>query len=67
LIISYKVGKLFINTDIQFEYETWHQNISKIGYVLFVGSTIVSTITAILVYFIVKYAVQYRRKKSLYK
>lgn len=67
LIISYKVGKLFINTDIQFEYETWHQNISKIGYVLLVGSTIVSTITAFLVYFIVKYAVLYRRKKSLYK
>lgn len=67
LMISYKVGTLFINTDIQFEYETWYQNISKIGYVLFIGSTIVSTITAFLVYFIVKYAVESRRKKNLYK
>jgi uncharacterized protein (DUF2062 family) len=65
LMISYKVGTIFIPTNIKFEYETWYQNISIIGYVLFIGATIVSTITALIIYFIVKYAVDNKRKKSL--
>jgi uncharacterized protein (DUF2062 family) len=65
LMISYKVGTIFIPTDIKFEYETWYKNISIIGYVLFIGATIVSTITALFIYFIVKYAVDNRRKKNL--
>jgi len=64
-MISYHVGTLFIPTDIRFEYETWYQNISKIGYVMFIGATIVSAMTALLIYFIVKYAVENRRKKNL--
>lgn len=67
LMISYKVGTIFIHTDIKFEYETWFQNISKIGYVLFIGSILVSSITALLIFFIVKYAVEYRRKKNINK
>jgi len=67
LLISYKVGILFISTDIKFELETWQENISKIGYVMFIGSTIVSTITALLVYFIVKFTVEYRNKVRLTK
>jgi len=63
LMISFKAGKLFIDTDVTFAYENWYQNISEIGYILFLGSTIVSTITALLVYFIIKYAVEFRRKK----
>ena len=65
LMISYKVGTIFIPTDIKFEYETWYKNISIIGYVLFIGATIVSTITALFIYFIVKYAVDNIRKKNL--
>lgn len=67
LMISYKVGTIFIQTDIKFEYETWRQNITKIGYILFIGSTIVSTISALLIYFIAKYAVEFRRKSNLKK
>ena len=67
LLISYKVGVLFISTDIKFEFETWQENISKIGYVMLIGSTIVSTITAVLVYFIVKFIVEYRNKPRLSK
>jgi uncharacterized protein (DUF2062 family) len=65
LMISYNVGAFFINTDVKFEYETWHQNISKIGYIMLIGSTTVSAITALLVYFIVNYAVEFRRKRIL--
>lgn len=67
LFISYKVGVLFIRTDIKFEFETWQENISKIGYVMFIGSTVVSTLTALLVYFIVKFTFEYRNKVKLRK
>lgn len=67
LLISYKTGTLFINTDVAFEYGNWHHNISKIGYIMLVGSTIVSTLTAIVVYFIIKYAVEHRRNKKRFK
>lgn len=67
LLISYKVGTYFIHTDIKFEYDKWFQNISQIGYILFVGATIVSIVTSLLVYFIIKYAVEYRNKVRLIK
>ncbi len=67
LMISYKVGILFISTDIKFEFKTWQENIPKIGYVMLIGSTVVSTITSLLVYFITKYAVEYRNKERLAK
>jgi uncharacterized protein (DUF2062 family) len=63
LMISYKVGTIFIHTDIKFEYATLFQNFSLIGYVLFIGALIVSTITAFLIYFLVKYTIVKRRDK----
>lgn len=63
LMISFKAGQLFINSDATFDYDNWFENISEIGYILFLGSIIVSSIAAILVYFIIKYAVEFRRKK----
>jgi uncharacterized protein (DUF2062 family) len=66
-MISYKVGTYFIKTDIKFDLETWKDNISKIGYVMLIGSTIVSTITALLVYYIVKFTIEYRNKVNVTK
>lgn len=65
LMISYKVGTLLIKTNIKFEFENWYRDISKIAYVLFVGATIVSTFTAIIIYFITKHAIQHRRARKL--
>lgn len=71
LMISYKVGGYFIETDFKFEYDNWYQNLPQVGYVLFVGSTIVSLLTGLIVYYITKYAVEHRRrvkhKKSMQK
>ncbi len=61
LIISYKVGSYFIKTDIQFDYDNWYKNLPRIGYVLIIGSTIVSAITGLFIYFITKYVVDRRR------
>lgn len=62
LMISYKVGTIFIPTHIVFDYDTWRQDISVIGYVLLIGATIVSTVTAITIYLIVKNAIEKKRK-----
>jgi len=62
LLISYKVGTCFIKTTITLDYNTWYQNISEVGYVLIVGSTIVSTITGLIVYIITKHVIEHRQK-----
>jgi uncharacterized protein (DUF2062 family) len=62
LLISYKLGTLFIETDIQFDSKNWLQNFSQLVYILLIGSTIISSITAILVHFIVKYAIDLKQK-----
>jgi uncharacterized protein (DUF2062 family) len=62
LLLSYKVGGLFIETRIKFEYDNWYKNLPEIGYALIIGATIVSLITAIIVYYITKYAIENRRK-----
>jgi uncharacterized protein (DUF2062 family) len=64
LIISYKVGSYFIKTDIEFNLDNWQTNLPKIGYVLIVGSTIVSLATGLFVYYITKYAIELRRTNN---
>jgi len=61
LMLSYKVGSYIIITDIQFDYHNWYKNLPKIGYVLIIGSTIVSSLTGIFVYYITKYTIERRR------
>lgn len=61
LMISYKVGSYFIKTDIQFDYDNWYKNLPQMGYILIIGSTIVSSITGLFVYYIIKYAIERRR------
>lgn len=64
LLLSYKVGTYFVETNVEFQYKKWYENFSKIGYVLIIGSTIVSTITGIIIYVITKYAIQKRRRNK---
>lgn len=61
LMLSYKVGSYFIKTDIQFDYDNWYKNLPQMGYVLIIGSTIVSAITGLFVYYIIKYVIERRR------
>jgi uncharacterized protein len=61
LMLSYKVGCYFIKTDIQFHYDNLYKNLPQMGYVLIIGSTIVSSITGLFVYYIIKYVIERRR------
>jgi uncharacterized protein len=63
LMISYKMGTCFIQTNIQFENIKWKEDLTQIGYIMLIGSTIISTITALLVYLITSYTIKYKRKK----
>jgi uncharacterized protein (DUF2062 family) len=64
LIISYKVGSYLTKTESQLDYDNWYKNLPKIGYVLIIGSTIVSLLAGIIVYYITKYAVDRRNNKK---
>lgn len=61
LLISYKVGSYFIKSNIQLDYNNWYKNIPEVGYILIIGATIVSFITSIIVYYIIKYTIERRR------
>lgn len=63
LMLSYKVGGYFIKTKITFDSENWYKTIPEVGYVLLVGSIIVSSITSVFIYVSTKYAIEHRRKK----
>ena len=61
LMLSYKVGSYFIKTDIQFDYDNWYKNLPQMGYVLIIGSTIVSSVMGLFIYYIIKYVIERRR------
>jgi|688.fasta_scaffold24219_6 uncharacterized protein (DUF2062 family) len=61
LMLSYKVGSYFIKSNIQFNVDNWYKNLPQVGFVLIMGSAIVSSVTALFVYCIIKYAVERRR------
>jgi len=64
LIISYKVGQIFINTNTPLDYDNWYKNLAEIGYVLIIGATVVSLITSFIVYYLTKFAIEKRRGAS---
>jgi uncharacterized protein len=65
LMISYKVGGFFIETNIKFQFDNWYHNLSQIGYVLLIGSIIVSLVTSVIVYFIAKYVIEHKRMQEV--
>lgn len=62
LYSSYKVGAIVLKPEVEFQLETWKENISEIGYTMLLGSVIVSGFTAAVIYFITKYVIHYRRR-----
>lgn len=61
LIFSYKVGGFFVKTNVAFNAENWHQNLPQIGYVLLIGSAIVSLGTGLIIYYLTRFAIKRRR------
>jgi uncharacterized protein (DUF2062 family) len=65
LVISYQLGAILTNAEVKFKPENWIENFAQIGYILIIGSTIISSITAILVYVLVLYGIKQKRKKEI--
>jgi uncharacterized protein len=62
LLISFEVGTWLFPTDIQFDMDHWDRDLSQIGLVLFSGATLVSLVAGVAVYFLLRFAIERRRR-----
>jgi hypothetical protein len=61
---SYAVGDWLIGASIAFDADNWLDQLPQLGYALFVGSALVSSATALVVYYSIRTVVQYRRRNK---
>lgn len=66
LFISYKVGTIFISTDIVLDYDNWYKNLKDVGFIMLIGSIIVSLLTSIVIYYLTKYVIERRRRRNAF-
>ena len=63
LYFSYRVGSLFISAPQSFDVKEWWNNLDKVGWVMLLGSTILSTVVSVILYF-VAYFIAKRTQKT---
>jgi uncharacterized protein len=63
MVLSFKVGSLILNTNVQFSIKTWKDNLSETGIIILWGSLLVSGIMGLLAYFMTKIIVEKYRNK----
>jgi uncharacterized protein len=63
MVLSFKVGSLILNTNVQFSIKTWKDNLSETGIIILWGSLLVSGVMGLLAYFITKFIVEKYRNK----
>ncbi|MCU0417558.1 MAG: DUF2062 domain-containing protein [Cytophagaceae bacterium] len=61
LFISYHTGARVLGIDPEWDPNNWSTQLSELGIALFTGSTIVSTLTALLVYYGTMRLVEWKR------
>jgi len=61
LFFSYKIGALFIHSEVTFDLSHWTENLRELGLTMLVGSLLLSSITAIIIFFLTKYLIEKRR------
>jgi cardiolipin synthase A/B len=64
MVLSFKVGSLILNTNVQFSLENWKDNLSETGIVILWGSLLVSGVMGLLAYFITTFIVAKYRSKE---
>lgn len=66
MILSYKIGSIILGRNIEFNIDNWKDNLSDTGFVLLIGSLIVSGTLSVLAYFLTTFIVKkYRDKKGI--
>lgn len=64
MLLSFKIGSLFLNPQIDFNIKEWKHQLGEAGLTILIGAFIVSSTVSLIVYFAVKYFVQeYRMRK----
>ena len=65
MLLSYKIGKIIIGNNIDFDIKTWKNNLGETGLTVLAGSFLLSTFMGVTAYFISKYIVtRYRERKK---
>ena len=62
MILSYKIGSIILDRNIEFSIDSWKDNLSDTGIAIFIGSLVVSGFLSVLAYFIIKFVVIKYRK-----
>lgn len=57
LYTSYKMGKVITRTDLKFNPGNWTENLADLGITMLIGSLIISTVTAVVVYYVFRFAI----------
>jgi uncharacterized protein (DUF2062 family) len=65
LFLSYKIGSLIISSETTFDFKNLSENLGDLGLTMLVGSFLLSSFTAVVVFFLTKYFVAKRRQKKL--
>ncbi len=63
MVLSFKIGSLILNTNVQFSIKNWKDNLSETGIIILWGSLLVSGVMGLLAYFITKIIVEKYRNK----
>lgn len=61
LYTSYKMGKMITRTQVKFDAENWTESLGDLGITMLIGSLIISSVTAIIVYYVFRFAILKRR------
>ncbi|MCK6640469.1 MAG: DUF2062 domain-containing protein [Bacteroidia bacterium] len=61
LYTSYMMGKVFTKTEVVFSKENWTESIGDLGLTMLIGSVIISSTTAVIVYYLFRYMVLRKR------
>jgi uncharacterized protein (DUF2062 family) len=65
LFLSYKIGSLIISSETTFDFKNLSENLGDLGLTMLVGSFLLSSFTAVVVFFLTKYFVVKRRQNKL--
>jgi uncharacterized protein len=63
LISAYEVGNFLLKSEAEFSLDTWKEDLPRIGSTLILGSMVVSSATAVIIYYMTRYFVGRRRVK----
>jgi uncharacterized protein (DUF2062 family) len=66
LVFSYNIGLFFTDAKDSFKFEKWYENLGELGFTMLIGSLLLSSITALVVFFLTRFFVK-RKQERKYK